>query len=45
MGMRHLNGVYTKRFNSKQRRVGHVFQGRYKAVIVQKEDYLLELSR
>ena len=45
MGMRHLNGVYTQRFNSKQRRVVHVFQGRYKAILVQKDSYLLELSR
>lgn len=44
-GMRHLNGVYTQRFNRKYKRVGHVFQGRYKAIIVQKETYLLELSR
>jgi REP element-mobilizing transposase RayT len=44
-GMRHLNGVYTQRFNRKQKRVGHVFQGRYKAIIVQKETYLLELAR
>ncbi len=44
-GMRHLNGVYTQRYNSKQRRVGHVFQGRYKAILVQKDSYLLELSR
>lgn len=44
-GMRHLNGVYTQSFNRKHKRVGHVFQGRYKAVIVQKESYLLELAR
>jgi len=44
-GMRQLNGVYTQRFNAKHRRVGHVFQGRYKAIIVQKETYLLELAR
>ena len=44
-GMRHLNGVYTQRFNRKHNRVGHVFQGRYKAIIVQKESYLLELAR
>ncbi len=44
-GMRHLNGVYTQRFNRKHNSVGHVFQGRYKAIIVQKESYLLELSR
>ncbi len=45
MGMRQLNGVYTQRFNRKNNRVGHVFQGRYKAIIVQKESYLLELAR
>src|SRR4030065_1390287 len=44
-GMRQLNGVYTQRFNRKHGRVGHVFQGRYKAIIVQKESYLLELAR
>lgn len=44
-GMRHLNGVYTQRFNRQHKRVGHVFQGRYKAILVQKENYLLELSR
>lgn len=44
-GMRHLNGVYTQRFNRKYNRVGHVYQGRYKAIIVQKESYLLELAR
>lgn len=44
-GMRQLNGVYTQRFNAKHRRVGHVFQGRYKAIVVQKETYLLELAR
>jgi hypothetical protein len=44
-GMRQLNGVYTQRFNQAHARVGHVFQGRYKAILVQKEAYLLELSR
>jgi REP element-mobilizing transposase RayT len=44
-GMRQLNGVYTQRFNRQRGRVGHVFQGRYKAIIVQKELYLLELAR
>lgn len=43
-GMRQLNGVYTQRFNQLNNRVGHVFQGRYKAILVQKESYLLELS-
>ena len=45
LGMRQLNGVYTQRFNRKHKRVGHVYQGRFKAIIVQKEDYLMELSR
>ena len=44
-GMRHLNGVYTQRFNGKHKRVGHLFQGRYKAILVDKDSYLLELSR
>lgn len=44
-GMRQLNGVYTQRFNRRHRRVGHVFQGRYHAILVQKETYLLELTR
>ena len=44
-GMRELNGVYTQRFNRTYDRVGHVFQGRYKAILVQKETYLLELAR
>jgi REP element-mobilizing transposase RayT len=44
-GMRQFNGIYTQRFNRRHRRVGHVFQGRYKAIIVQKDSYLLELAR
>ena len=44
-GMRQLNGVYTQRFNRKHKQVGHVFQGRYKAIIVQKDSYLAELAR
>lgn len=44
-GMRQLNGVYTQAFNRAHGRVGHVFQGRYKAILVQKETYLLELAR
>lgn len=44
-GMRHLNGVYTQKFNRNHKRAGHVFQGRYKAILVQKDAYLLELSR
>ena len=44
-GMRHLNGVYTQSFNKCHRRVGHVFQGRYKAIVVDADAYLLELAR
>ena len=44
-GMRQLNGVYTQYFNRTHRRVGHLYQGRYKAIIVQKETYLLEVAR
>jgi REP element-mobilizing transposase RayT len=43
--MRQLNGVYTQYFNRTHRRVGHVFQGRYKGILVEKDRYLLELSR
>ena len=43
--MRQLNGVYTQRFNRRHNRVGHVLQGRYKAILVEKNSYLLELSR
>lgn len=44
-GMRQLNGVYTQKHNRRHGRVGHVFQGRYKAILVEKESYLLELAR
>ena len=44
-GMRQLNGRYTQKFNREHRRVGHVFQGRYKAILIDKNSYLLELSR
>lgn len=44
-GMRDLNGVYAQSFNWRHDRVGHLFQGRYKAILVDKESYLLELSR
>ncbi len=44
-GMRQLNGVYTQSINRTHRRVGHVFQGRYKAILVEKDNYLLELAR
>lgn len=44
-GMRQLNGVYTQHFNHTHHRVGHVFQGRYKGILIEKEAYLLEASR
>ena len=44
-GMRRLNGVYTQAFNRRHRRVGHVLQGRYKSILVDKDAYLLELCR
>lgn len=44
-GMRQLNGVYTQYINRTYKRVGHLFQGRYKAILVEKEPYLLELAR
>jgi putative transposase len=44
-GMQLLNGIYTQKFNRLHRCVGHVFQGRFKGILVQKDNYLLELSR
>ena len=44
-GMRQLNGRYTQNFNRVHHRVGHVFQGRYKAILIEKNSYLQELSR
>ncbi|WP_028866973.1 REP-associated tyrosine transposase [Psychromonas arctica] len=44
-GMRQLNGVFTQSINRKHNRVGHLFQGRYKAILVDKDAYLLELCR
>ena len=44
-GMRQLNGVFTQRMNRCHNRVGHLFQGRFKAIVVERESYLLELCR
>jgi putative transposase len=44
-GMRQLNEVYTKVFNQRYQRVGHLFQGRYKAILIDKDSYLLSLYR
>ena len=44
-GMRQLNGVYTQYYNRKHGHVGHVFQGRFKGILVERDEYLLELAR
>ena len=44
-GMRQLNGVFTQASNRRRRRGGHLFQGRYKGILVDSEAYFLELSR
>lgn len=44
-GMRQLNGIYTQKYNWLNGKTGHVFQGRYKAIIVDRDSYLLELVR
>lgn len=44
-GMRHLNGVYTQASNRRHNRIGHLFQGRFKGILIDKDSYLLELSR
>jgi hypothetical protein len=43
--MRQLNGVYTQLFNKRHGRVGHLFQGRYKSIVIQKDSHLLEVCR
>jgi len=43
--MGHINGAYTTYFNLKHQRPGHLFQGRYKAILVDKDEYVRELSR
>ena len=43
--MRQLNGLYTQRFNRAHERVGHILQGRYGAVLVERDAHLLELAR
>jgi putative transposase len=43
--MRHLNGVYTQAFNRRHGLVGHLFQGRFKAILVDRDSYLLALVR
>ena len=45
LGTRQLNAVYTQRVNIRHHRVGHLFKGRYKAILVEKNEHLLELCR
>lgn len=44
-GMRHLNGIYTQSYNRRHKSTGHIFQGRFKAILVEKESHLLEVAR
>jgi REP element-mobilizing transposase RayT len=44
-GMRQLNGVYTQASNRRHSRTGHLFAGRFKGILVDKEHYFLELTR
>lgn len=44
-GMQHLNGSYTSYYNRRHRRVGHLFQGRFKSQIIDNEGYYWEISR
>ena len=43
--MRHINGVYTQSFNRRHAKVGHLFQGRFKAILIDRDAYLLEVCR
>ena len=45
LAMKHVNGIYTQKYNKRYGRAGHLFQGRYKAIVVEKESYLKELCR
>ncbi|MBI4745378.1 MAG: transposase [Deltaproteobacteria bacterium] len=43
--MRHIVGAYTTYFNIKRKRAGHLFQGRYKSILIEGDEYATELSR
>lgn len=43
--LRHINGAYTVYYNKRHHRFGHLFQGRYKAILVEADEYAGELSR
>ncbi|MGE3902670.1 MAG: transposase [Nitrospiraceae bacterium] len=44
-GMRQLNGVYVQAFNRRHGRVGHLFEDRFRAILVEKDAHLSELCR
>ena len=44
-GMRHINGIFTQRINRLNGRSGHLLQGRFKSILVEKDSHLLELAR
>jgi len=44
-GMQHLNGSYTSYYNRRHGRIGHLFQGRYKAHLIESEGHYCEVSR
>ena len=43
--MHYVNASYTNSINRKRGRVGHLLQGRYRAILIERDSYLLELSR
>jgi len=45
VGVKRLNGLHAQNFNRAHHRVGHLFQGRFKAILVERESHLLELVR
>jgi REP element-mobilizing transposase RayT len=43
--MRHINGVYTQRYNRLKKTDGSLFRGRFKAILVDKDEYIMQLTR
>jgi len=43
--MRHINGIYTQRFNRRRKTEGQLFRGRYKAILIEEDSHLLEVLR
>jgi putative transposase len=44
-GLRQLNGIYGQAFNRRHGRIGHVFAGRFKSLLIDREHYLVQLAR